>query len=282
VPSIYMNKDQLETLLKKHQLTPRKEQGQNFLINEDVIDASLAAAELSSADTVLEIGPGFGALTKRLVGIAGKVVAVEQDRVLASTLKPLSEQNDNLLVINEDIRTFHRAEAGLLDNGYKLVANLPYNITSWVMREFTEHNPKPSRMVVMVQKEVAERIIAKPGKMSILAAAIQLYTNPRIVTIVDRTSFHPIPDVDSAIICCDLLPTPRSSDPERLMKFIKVGFASKRKQLHNTLSAGYPISSTQVRVILGDIGLSQTARPQELSLEDWEAVSQAVFQKVRL
>lgn len=277
-----MHKDQLVSLLKKNRLTPRREQGQNFLIDDQPIQASLAAAEITPEDTVLEIGPGFGALTSHLVQHAKQVIAVEQDRVLARALTPLTQKHANLTVINQDIRTFHRAEAGLTDRGYTLIANLPYSLTSWILREFTEHAPKPKRLVVMVQKEVAERVVAPPGKMSILSAAIQLYTEPHIVTIVDRTSFHPIPDVDSAILRCNVLPQPRSEDPEQLMQLIKIGFSSRRKQIHNNISAGFPISSTQVRIILADIGLSQTVRPQELSLEDWEAIRAAVFQELGL
>ncbi len=275
-----MNKDKLVQLLATYNITPRKEQGQNFLINEEALEASLQAAELTPEDTVLEIGPGFGALTAKLTEVAGRVIAVEQDLVLSSALQPLVTKNDNLVLINEDIRTFHRAEAGLTHLNYKLVANLPYSLTSWIMREFTEYEPKPSRIVTMVQKEVAERIVAPRGKMSILAVAMQLYSDPQIVTIVDRTSFHPIPNVDSAIIRADILPNPRSKDPKQLMRLVKIAFAGKRKQIHNTIGQALPISPTQIRIILSDIGLPETTRPQELGLEDWEALRVAIFQEL--
>ncbi len=277
-----MNKEELDRALNRLGIRPRKEQGQNFLIDQTAVDASIDAGNLTKEDIVLEIGPGFGALTKQLVEIAGKVIAVEQDWVLCKALKKFAEKHNNLIITNEDIRTFHREKAGLEDLGYKLIANLPYNITSWILREFVEKQPRPNMMVVMVQKEVAERITSKAGKMSILSCAMQLFAEPEIVRIVDRESFHPIPNVDSAILQLTIREEVPSKDPQQLMKLIKIAFAARRKQIPNNISNGLAISATQVRIIMTDIGLNPAARPQELSIDDWEAFRLAILKEVSL
>lgn len=264
-----MNKQELQFLLSKYNARPRHEQGQNFLIDDQVISDTIRAAELTTEDTALEIGPGFGVLTTALAAHAGKVITVEQDRDIFPAVQDIAKANPNIQPFNTPIQQFNLAEAELQDQKYKLVANLPYNITSWVLRQFVEHKPRPSMMVVMVQKEVAERVTAQPGQLSVLGVAMQLYTEPKIVRLVDKTSFHPQPKVQSAILKLNIRTTPRVPEPEKLMRLVKIGFSAKRKKLQNNLKAGLQVSQENIQQAMQEAGLSETARAQELSIEEW-------------
>jgi 16S rRNA (adenine1518-N6/adenine1519-N6)-dimethyltransferase len=269
-----MTIDEVKKLLKHYSIYPRKEQGQNFLLDDSVIEASIKAAGVSTEDTVLEIGPGFGALTNALSEHAGTVVAVEQARVLAAGLKKQQQFLPNVTIINGDVRTVDLHAAGLHDLQYKLVANLPYSITSWIIRHFLEHEPRPSSLTVLVQKEVAERMAAQPGKTSVLSIATQIYTEPTVIKIVKPESFYPAPKVDSAIIHLQRREQLLTPEPEALMRLVNIGFAAKRKQLHNNLATGLHKTSDEIKQILERADISPTARPQELSIEQWETLRQ--------
>ncbi len=267
-----MTIDEVKQLLKHYNIYPRKEQGQNFLLDDSVITDSIAAAQVKEGDLILEIGPGFGALTTALcaaVGSTGKVIAVEQDRVLAGGLAKQKALYPNLTILNEDVRTANLIAAGLQDGNYKLVANLPYSITSWIIRQFLEKSPVPQSLTVLVQKEVAERMAAEPGSMSVLAVATQLYTIPHIVRFVPPESFYPAPKVQSAIIHLERRPQPLSTEPEELMRLVNIGFSSKRKQLHNNLSNGLQVDSQTAKQIITQAHLSPAIRPQELTIQNW-------------
>jgi 16S rRNA (adenine1518-N6/adenine1519-N6)-dimethyltransferase len=267
-----MTIEEVKRLLQHYNIYPRKEQGQNFLLDDSVITDSIKAAHLTEGDTVLEIGPGFGALTTALskaVGETGKVIAVEQDRVLAAGLTKQKRLYPNLTIINEDVRTVNLPEAGLEDLSYKLVANLPYSITSWIIRHFLEQQPRPQSLTVLVQKEVAERMAAEPGAMSVLSVATQLYAEPTIIRLVPPESFYPAPKVDSAIIHLERRTAPLSETPEDLMRLVNIGFSSKRKQLHNNLSNGLQISSEDAKRLINKAHLDPTVRPQELTIQNW-------------
>lgn len=265
-----MTKQELQYLLNRYHIKPRREQGQNFLLDDEVIQSTIQAANLQPTDTILEIGPGFGVLTMELAQRVKTVIAVEQDRQIFPGIVELAKQYPALQPYNEDIKRFHLQKVGLEEKQYKLVANLPYNLTSWIIRFFLEYTPRPSEMVVMVQKEVAQRIIAVPGKMSIIAVAVQLYADTAVVCWVDRSSFYPVPNVDSAVIRISLKQTPLSADPEAVMKLVKIGFAAKRKQLQNNLQIGLKISSSDAKSLLNRLHLREDIRPQDLSVEDWE------------
>lgn len=264
-----MNKQELKYLLQKYNIHPRKEQSQNFLIDSEAVHSSVAAAELSADDIILEIGPGFGVLTTQLLQNAKTVIAVEQDRSLFPALKALQTQYPNLQLVNEDIRSFNLTEAGLEHLNYKVISNLPYNIASWALRNFLEHEPAPSHLVVMVQQEVAERVTAAPGQMSVLSAAVQCFADASIVRFVDRTSFFPEPSVDSAILKIIRKPEPILKDTTGLLRLIKIGFSAKRKQLHKNLHAGIGLGSSEVKHILEQVGVRTDVRAQELSIEQW-------------
>ncbi len=271
-----MNKKELTYLLKKYHIDPRKEQGQNFLIDQSVVDASVRAADLQPDDTVLEIGPGFGVLTLELAKHAKKVVAVEQDHKIFAALEKIAAQQANIQAVSQDIRTFHMEQAGLQHKEYKLVSNLPYSISSWVLRNFFEHHPSPSLAVLMVQKEVAEHVVAEPGQMSVLSVAVQCFAQASIVQLVPASSFYPAPEVDSAIIKLQLRQEPLSKDPKKLLSLVKTGFSSKRKQLHNNIHAGLQISQEQAAQALQQTGLKPTVRAQELTLEQWEQLREQI------
>lgn len=265
-----MKKSELDYLMQKYDIIPRKEQGQNFLLNDKVIADIVAAAELKPTDTAMEIGPGFGVLTKALAEAVERVVTVEQDRDMFPAVQALQASFPSIEPYNADIREFNRNEVSLKDLEYSLVANLPYSITSWIIREFLEHAPRPKQMVVMVQREVAERIIAEPGEMSLLACAVQVYAQASIVRIVKPGNFFPAPKVDSAVLKIVRRDNQLVEEPEELIRTCKIGFAQRRKTLLNNLRNGLHIEKAAIEHIFNALTLDTAIRPQELSIGQWK------------
>ena len=263
----------IQKLCDELKIKPTRGAGQNFLIDSSILDDLLEAAEIKKSDCVLEIGSGFGALTIALAQKAKQVVAVEKDPRIFEALEKIVESYENVKLINDDILRLQTIHYKLLTTRYKLVANLPYSITSAVLRKFTEEAPKPSVMVVMVQKEVAERICAMPGEMSLLSVAIQFYAKPEIVKIISREAFWPEPEVDSAIIKLKVHKVIKfiksGVDEKKFFQIVHIGFSSRRKQLQNNLAAGLRITNEKAREILVQVGFDQKIRAQELSVEDW-------------
>jgi 16S rRNA (adenine1518-N6/adenine1519-N6)-dimethyltransferase len=249
-------------------LLAKKSLGQNFLVNQGVVGRIIKAAELSSNDKVVEVGPGSGILTKELALHAGQVVAVEKDSRAIELLK--KELPRTVTIIEDDILTFDPQTVNLKEGEYKVVANLPYYITSHFLRLMLDPAvagwPRPELAVLMVQKEVAQRMTAKPPDMNLLALSVQYYADAEIVMRVSRGSFRPIPNVDSAII--KLIPKNKFDFD---FGIIKMGFQNKRKTLVNNLSSGY----TKEKIIesLRQLGLGEKIRPENLSLEDWSRLS---------
>ncbi len=260
----------VQTALKLAGIKPNKNLGQHFLIDHDSLNAIVAAAEPTTSDTVLEIGPGLGVMTRPLTEVAGRVVAVETDPILAGLLR--RDAPGNLDVVQQDILQF---DVRTLPAGYKVIANLPYYLTSKIFRLLIESPNPPSIMSVLIQKEVAERITAAPGQMSILALSIQFYGRPEIVRIVERHKFWPAPAVDSAVLKVTLSGPAFEADPQRLFRLIKAGFGEKRKQLKNALAGGLNAGGDKVLVLLKAAKLPPTARAQELSLDDWHRLYDA-------
>lgn len=261
----------LKQILASVGLTPSKRLGQNFLIDENVLAKIVAAAELNKNDVVLEIGPGLGVLTKELASGAGKVVAVEKDKKLAAVLKEKFKDIRNLKIIEEDFLKTNLLKLNL-SVGYKIVANLPYSITSAAIRKIMEADPSPSMAVLMVQKEVAERICAKPGEMSLLALSVQYYGTPKLLFKVSKGSFWPVPKVDSAVVKIVFDRNKELGIRNKAEKFFRVaraGFSSPRKQLQNNLANGLHISKEKAALMLRQAGLDPKVRPEELSVEDW-------------
>ncbi len=255
----------IKNICQRLEMSPTKDRGQNFLVNSEVVDKMVDLAEVSRNDVVLEIGPGLGILTQRLVARAGRVVAVELDGKLYEYLSERFKGIKNLELVKADGLKW--LEAGGVGRGdYKVVANLPYQITSRILRLLLSRVNPPSGMVVMVQKEVGERMVAKPGKMSVLSVMVQYYGQPVMAGVVKKGNFWPKPKVDSGIVKVDRVREYAEED-ELFFKVVKVGFLSRRKMLKNNLGNVY--GEDEVVKILGELGLNLKVRAQELRVEDW-------------
>lgn len=265
-------------LIRRHDLDPKKSLGQNYLVTDWPLDRILAAADLTGADTVLEIGPGLGVLTGRLAATAGRVVAIELDDRLIDLLRREFADRPHVEIVHGDILKLDPAGLVVAGRGheaivpaYKVVANLPYYITAAVLRHLLEAVPPPSRAVVMVQTEVADRICAQAGQMSLLSIGVQFYAAPRVECRVPAAAFYPQPKVDSAVLCLDVRrhPAVAGTDPRRFFQIAQAGFSQKRKQLVNSLSAGLRTSKEEIRGALETAAIDPTDRAQVLTLDDW-------------
>lgn len=263
-------------LLRQSGLRPRKKFGQNFLVDSDVLANILAAAEPEATDTVVEVGPGLGVLTRELAARVARVVAVEIDRELAALLKTELAAFPNVEIINADVLELQPSEY-LNRVPYKVVANLPYYITSPTLRHFLEADHKPTVMVVMVQKEVGQRIVAKPGDMSILSVSVQFYGEARLVGLVPASAFYPQPKVDSAIVKIEVCPKPTVEvDQEKFFRVVHAGFAQPRKQLHNALARTIWLPPGKAPELLREARIDEKRRAQTLSLEEWANVTRVL------
>ena len=261
--------EQTKNLCKLYNIKPARSRGQNFLIKEDVYDLIVEQADLQPDDMILEVGPGLGFLTVKLAAKVKQVIAVELDDKLAEVLKiGLKAKNvENVEVVNSDILKFPLPH--FIRGGFKIVANLPYNITSIFLRKFLEADKKPELIVLMLQKEVAERITAKPGKMSLLGVSAQFYAKQEIVEIVEKENFWPKPEVDSAIIKLEVRSKKLEINEREFFRLVKFGFSAKRKMLKNNLAAGFKISQAEAENKIIKAGFNGKARAQELSVDDW-------------
>lgn len=258
-------------LLKQYGLRADKRLGQNFLQDPHALEAIAAAAEIQPSDTVLEIGPGLGSLTRYLAVSAREVVAVELDPDLIPPLEAVLQPYPNVRVVQGDILKMSPSEL-VLENGYLAVANIPYYITSAIVRHLLENQPQPRRLVLTIQKEVAERICARPGDLSLLALSVQVYGEPRIAGRIPAGAFFPAPKVDSAILRVDIYAEPRIPREALDVFFglIKAGFGQKRKTLRNALSAGLRLRPQEVEEFLREAGIEPMRRAETLSLEEWQ------------
>ena len=263
-----MNRQELIDYLRANQIWAKRTMGQNFLVDEQALAQIVAAADIQSTDTIVEIGPGLGVLTSELSKRAGKVIAIEKDDKFADVLKT-QYLNSNVEIVHQDALNFEPNTYGLIAESYKLVANIPYNITSLIIRKFLEEEDKPEMMILLVQKEVAERIIAEPGDMSLLAVSVQFYAKVEIVAIVPKESFFPTPKVDSAIIKLKVKSQKHKVQSREFFRIVKFGFAAKRKTLENNLSAGMHIKKDDARDIIKKAGFEAKIRAEDLSVEDW-------------
>jgi len=271
-------------LLEQWDLRPSKSLGQNFLLDRAALERIVAAAELGSDDFVLEVGAGLGTLTERLAREAGHVIAVELDRRLMPVLCSLLADLDNVTLVQGDILeldpTILVSESDLprgtvSAEHYKVVANLPYYITSAVLRHLLEARLSPQQMVITMQREVAERIVAKPGQMSLLAVSVQFYGNPQILFRIKPGSFYPSPSVESAVVRIRrraAYPVPVEHAPA-FFRIVRAGFAQRRKQLRNSLAAGLGRQPTEIETKLMEAGVDPRRRPQALTLEEWVRIT---------
>lgn len=249
---------------------PSSDLGQNFLVERKYLDQIIEAAEPLTGEQVVEIGPGMGVLTRELSKRAKEVVAIEVDPRMVEILKTLCLKCTNLMVKTMDVRNFDPTSIG----DYKIVANLPYYLTSHILRKFLEEKNKPKEMVVMVQKEVADRICATPNRMSLLSVAVQFYGIPKMIGVVPRDAFYPTPQVSSAIVKITTYRTPIFSDvhPDRFFTLVKAGFGEKRKQLGNSLTGYAGDSKEEITRKLKHAGINSERRAETLSLAEWRSI----------
>jgi 16S rRNA (adenine1518-N6/adenine1519-N6)-dimethyltransferase len=278
---------QTRKLLRRSGLRARKGLGQHFLVDSDALETVVAAADLTSDDIVIEVGPGLGILTRELAAKAGWVIAVELDDKLAGALAKSLAGFDNVVIINRDVlgtdpEMLLREDSADIPpglNSYKVVANLPYYITSPVIRHFLEASVKPEVMVLMVQKEVAETIDARPGSCSLLSVSVQFYGRPDIITYVPASSFYPEPEVDSAVLRIDVYPRPPVDvDKEGFFKLVRAGFTASRKQLINSLSQGLDLPKETIRSLLESAGIDPRRRAETLTIGEWAHLRHVVDQ----
>ncbi len=257
----------------KYPTKPIKHFGQNFLNDKNVLRKIIKTADLSADDVVLEVGPGTGILTKELVKTAKKVIAVEKDRNLAKLLKETFKDCNNIEIINADILRIFNLKLKILNefpitqfSNYKVVANIPYYITSPLIRNFLEAENPPQSMTLLVQKEVAQRICSSPPDMNLLAVSIQYFSKPEIISYVSKNSFWPKPKVDSAIIKISNI---QKRETNNFFKIAKAGFSQPRKKIINNLSARLGMDKEKIQEILKKAGISPEQRPQTLSVQNW-------------
>ncbi len=276
-------------LLRRYGLDAKKALGQNFLALPAYAERIVAAAGLAPGDTVLEVGPGPGVLTGRLaaqVGAGGRVVAVELDERFVALLRREHAETPQVQIVHADIlkhapaRLLASEEAGAPP--YVVVANLPYYITSHALRHLLESDPPPLRAVLMVQKEVAERIVAAPGDLSVLGVSVQYYAEPQLLFTVPAAAFYPAPKVESAVVRLVVRPQPAVPDVPRARFFrvVRAGFGQKRKQLANSLSGGLALPKAEAARLLTAAGIDPARRAETLSLDEWGALARQIGELV--
>jgi 16S rRNA (adenine1518-N6/adenine1519-N6)-dimethyltransferase len=263
--------NEVRFLLKKYKLQPLKKWGQNFLVSKKTYDKIIMEADLSPEEIIVEIGAGLGILTKKLAQGAKKVLALENDSRLVNLLKQELRNFQNVKIIEADILKIKLTQLRVNNLGYKVVANLPYNIASAVIRKFLTEKPKPQKMVLMVQKEVGERICAKPPRMSKLGLFSQVFANTEIVSFVPKGAFFPPPKVASAVVKITLYKKPLLEERliPKLEKIARAGFSQPRKQLVNNLSVGLKLNKAVTAKLLASAGISPQKRAENLSLKEW-------------
>lgn len=262
-------------LLKKYGLRPHKGLGQNFLEDPQALEKIVATADVQPTDTVLEIGPGLGSLTRYLAAAAKEVVAVELDQHLLPPLKAVLAPYPNVRLIHGDILELVPSDL-VHEQDYIVAANIPYYITSALIRHLLESKSKPRRIVLTIQKEVAKRICEKPGDLSLLALSVQVYGRPYIAADIPAEAFFPAPSVDSSVLAIDIYSTPLIPHEllETFFKLSKAGFSQKRKTLRNSLSAGLHISPTSAAELLNAAGIDPQRRAETLSIPEWQRLSE--------
>ena len=277
-----MNLDplRLPSLLRDFGITPRKDLGQNFLVDDIYLRRIVQAAGFIGQEDALEIGAGAGNLTRYLAQAAREVVAVEIDQALFPLLKKTTSSFNNVRlvagnILDQDIAALMRQP------GYVVTANIPYYITSALIRFLLESPSKPSRIVLTIQHEVAQRVCALPGDLSLLALSVQLYGDPRIVLRIPAGAFYPPPNVDSAVLLVDLLPKPRipRDQIDDFFRLAKAAFSQKRKMLRNTLAFVPGLDKDSAFAMLEQAQIDAKRRAQSLTLEEWRALV-SVYQTV--
>ncbi|MCA0456668.1 MAG: 16S rRNA (adenine(1518)-N(6)/adenine(1519)-N(6))-dimethyltransferase RsmA [Chloroflexi bacterium] len=265
-----------KTLLEEYDILPRKSLGQNFLHDPNMLDKIVSIADLTKNDLVLEVGPGTGLLTERLAQASKEVTSIEVDERLQPVLAEIVANHPNLSIRYQDILTLdiNKLYAGL---AYIVVANLPYYITSAIIKHLLESDHPPTRLVLTMQMEVAERMIAKPDDMSILSVSVQFFGRPQIAARLKPSVFWPRPEVDSAVVRIDTYDKPQVDVPDTktFFRVVRAGFGQKRKQLKNALSSGLALDADTANALFDAAKIDSRRRAETLSLEDWATLTRA-------
>jgi 16S rRNA (adenine1518-N6/adenine1519-N6)-dimethyltransferase len=264
-------------LLQKYKIRPNRRLGQNFLVDPRSLSKVITAAELTGEENVLEVGAGLGALTCRLAQVAQQVFSVEVDRRFLPLLEEVAGHYENVTLIYGDILELNLTTI-IEEGSYMVIANIPYNITSALIRHLLESDKPAERLVLTVQCEVAERIIAEPGSLSLLAVSVQIYGKPQIAARIPAKAFYPKPKIDSAVLRVDIHPEPIVGQVylPTLFRLARAGFGQKRKQLRNSLAGGLRLSPSVVVEWLQQAAIPPTSRAQELGLDAWVQLTQVV------
>jgi 16S rRNA (adenine1518-N6/adenine1519-N6)-dimethyltransferase len=272
----------VKDLFKEHKAAPFKRLGQNFLIDEFILRKIVGSADLQSNDVVLEIGPGIGTLTQELAKRTRKVITVEKDRKMIEILKETLKDFKNVEIIQGDVLKLDLKPYTLNSKSYKIIANLPYHIVAPVIRKFLESTEaRPPEMVLMVQKEVAQRICAKPPDMNLLAVSVQFYAKPEILFYVSKNSFWPRPKVDGAVIKITPQRELRRTVLRNLFfKIVKTGFSQPRKQIGNNLANGLKLNKKEVENWLLENKIKPAQRAETLGVEDWQKLAKSFKMKI--
>jgi 16S rRNA (adenine1518-N6/adenine1519-N6)-dimethyltransferase len=272
-----MDKQQVSSALKRIGIKPNRLKGQNFLVDEEILRVIIESSQIGEGETVVEIGPGLGVLTRELLAAGAKVIAIEQEREFGEYLRKKFKGSPLSVLIGNAV--FKIPEL-VLPAHYKVVANLPYGITSPVINLFlTRVSPCPSTLILMVQREVAERLTARPGdsRRGILTVLIELTGSAKIIALVPQTAFYPAPQVESAIIKIDVrCQSLDVGDTEQIMRVVKAGFAKKRAQIKNSLKLSLGLSSLAVDKWLADAKIDPTKRAEDLHVTDWQRLAQTL------
>jgi 16S rRNA (adenine1518-N6/adenine1519-N6)-dimethyltransferase len=276
-----MQLDEFKEFLKGYNIWPKKGLGQNFLVDENAMNSIIEAADLKKTDNIIEVGPGTGLLTEHLFTKAKKVVSVEYDLEMVKILKKRFGSVGNLQIVYSDALKYRIEDACFKDMGYKVVANIPYYITSPLIKHFLQSEFRPKSMVILVQKEVAEKICGITGK-SLITIETQLFGKPEIVSIVPADSFYPAPKVNSAILKIEAYDKPLipAGEMDDFLRVVKFGFSQKRKKLNNTLGAGMHIKSAEMAEILRKMDINPDLRPEDLEISDWRRLAKALTKRV--
>ncbi len=275
-----MKKEEIKKTLEDYSLFPRKKMGQNFLVDEEMAKKIVESGEVSKIDTVIEVGPGTGALTRELAERAGKVIAVEKDKGLVNLLRDFFEKCENVEIVEEDILNYE-----IKEKKYKVIANVPYYITSPIIRKFLEERHPPSLIVLTLQKEVAERIKARPPKMNLLAVSVQVYAEAKTLFHLPPSSFYPSPGVTSSVV--SIKPVLGKEEKEEdfrrdFFRVVRAGFSSPRKQLKNNLSlldSGNKKeieSKTRVEKMMEELQIDPLRRAETLTIEEWKKLTRRI------
>lgn len=257
----------IKEILLKYNTRPSKSLGQNFLIDKNILSKIVEASDIKNTDTILEVGPGLGVLTQELIKKAKKVIAVEKDKTMIDILKEITKNANNLEIINGDV--LKSEEIKNIKDKYKVVANIPYYLTAPLIRNFLEATNQPEEIILMIQKEVAQRICSNPPNMSLLSIAVQFYADAKIFSYVSKNCFWPAPKIDSAIIKIIPQKNKNNISSDLFFKIVKAGFSHPRKQLSGNLSIVLKKDRGVIDKLLEDADINPKRRAETLSIDEW-------------